>query len=154
MNQLKGLRLDNNNLIDLNGIFASLTNLKWLNVSSNNLEWFDYAFIPRSVEWLDLSHNEISELGNYYHQQDFNLHTLDATFNKITSLDDLALPAKRLQVVRLQHNNISRVEAHTFAELAYLNLVDLRHNLLNNLAKQSLRQAIQGMELTELKLNE
>ncbi len=60
-NGLVGLRLDGNNLVDLNGVVASLGNLQWLNVSSNRLEWFDYAFIPSSLSWLDISHNEIGK---------------------------------------------------------------------------------------------
>ena len=56
---------------------ASLGHLQWLNVSANRLEWFDYAFIPHSLEWLDISHNDIGELGNFYHLQNFNLHTLE-----------------------------------------------------------------------------
>lgn len=144
LSQLRGLRLDNNALVDLNGVVAFLGRLQWLNVSCNSLEWFDYAFIPKSLEWLDISHNDIAVLGNYYDQQNFNLHTLEAGHNQITALDDSALPAKRLQFVQLEHNNISRVAAHTFSELAYLNTVNLRHNQIASLSKESLRKAIQG----------
>ena len=31
-------RLDNNKLVDLNGLVSSLDNLRWLNVSTNNLQ--------------------------------------------------------------------------------------------------------------------
>ena len=27
---------------------------RWLNVSANKLQWFDYAFIPKQLEWIDL----------------------------------------------------------------------------------------------------
>ena len=27
---------------------------RWLNVSSNSLQWFDYAFIPKQLEWIDI----------------------------------------------------------------------------------------------------
>ena len=29
-------------------------NFRWLNVSANKLQWFDYAFIPKQLEWIDL----------------------------------------------------------------------------------------------------
>ena len=64
--ELRALRLDNNALADINGLVSSLEKLKWLNVSSNRLQWFDYAFVPRSLEWLDVHSNQIEELGNYY----------------------------------------------------------------------------------------
>ncbi len=40
--------------------------MKWLNVSHNRLAWFDFAFVPPSVEWLDVVGNKIDALGNYY----------------------------------------------------------------------------------------
>ena len=30
------------------------------------LAWFDYAFIPPGLEWLDMSGNDVDSLGNYY----------------------------------------------------------------------------------------
>ena len=44
---MKILRLDNNKLKDINGLLQSQTELQNLNVSSNRLQWFDYAFIPK-----------------------------------------------------------------------------------------------------------
>ena len=38
LNNLRALRLDNNMLVDLNGLVSSLDNLRWLNVSTNNLQ--------------------------------------------------------------------------------------------------------------------
>ena len=36
---------------DINGLLTAQNELKKLNVSSNRLQWFDYAFIPKaSVE--------------------------------------------------------------------------------------------------------
>jgi Leucine-rich repeat (LRR) protein len=60
------LRLDDNQLEDINGLLMSQHHLQWLNVSHNQLQWFDYAFIPKSVLWLSLRSNQIEELANYY----------------------------------------------------------------------------------------
>ena len=38
LNNLRALRLDNNMLVDLNDLVSSLDNLRWLNVSTNNLQ--------------------------------------------------------------------------------------------------------------------
>ena len=55
-----------NKLKDINGLLTSQSELRWLNISANSLAWFDYAFIPKSLKWLDLHENEIEDLGNYY----------------------------------------------------------------------------------------
>ena len=144
LQHLKGLRLDDNALTDINGIVASLGRLQWLNVSFNQLEWFDYAFIPNSLEWMDMSHNDIGELGNFYNLQNFALHTLEASHNRISLLDESSLPAKRLQIVRLMHNAIAEVKPHSLVQLAYLSTLDIRHNQIRSLSKESLRKSIQG----------
>ena len=66
LEDLRMLRLDNNKLEDINGLLQAQSELQWLNVSANNLQWFDYAFIPRNLKWLDIHANAIEELGNYY----------------------------------------------------------------------------------------
>ena len=55
--------MDANELTELNGLVSSLKNLKWLNVSTNNIHWFDFAFVPKSLEWLDLHNNKIDKIG-------------------------------------------------------------------------------------------
>ena len=66
LQKLRALRLDGNQLEDINGVVSSLSKLEWFNVSSNQLEWFDYAFLPSNISWLDISANKIAELGNFY----------------------------------------------------------------------------------------
>ena len=72
---------------------SGLSKLQWFNVSNNKLQWFDYAFVPMSLEWLDIQFNEIEELGNYYKlKSGFTLKRLDASGNLIQSLNKLSLP--------------------------------------------------------------
>ena len=74
-------------------LVSGLSKLQWFNVSNNKLQWFDYAFVPMSLEWLDIQFNEIEELGNYYKlKSGFNLKRLDASGNLIQSLNKLSLP--------------------------------------------------------------
>lgn len=100
------------------------TGLARLNVSNNRLQWFDYAFIPKSLEWIDLHRNQIAEvifmefiwlnsvlmmkdcllmtintstlqLGNYYKlDSGFNLRTLDVSHNRVTKLAASSLLAR------------------------------------------------------------
>ena len=54
-------------------------------------QWFDYANIPKDLLWLDLSHNQIEDLANYYRLADgFSLKTLDASSNNIKKVRPLS----------------------------------------------------------------
>jgi Leucine-rich repeat (LRR) protein len=138
LKDLRALRLDNNALTDINGVVTYLGNLQWLNVSSNKLIWFDFAFVPLSVEWLDLHQNAIEELGNFYKlREGFNLKTLDASANKIKKLTKLSL-SNGLETILLARNEISEVEEMVFSGMMDLKLVDLSHNRIANLRLDSL----------------
>ena len=133
MVSLRMLRLDNNKLEELNGILAGQTELRFLNVSANRLQWFDYAFLPKSLEWLDLHSNQIEEIGNYYNLWgDFNLRYLNASQNVIRNIGYMSL-LPSLQMVDLAFNKISKVEAVTFANKTHLRRVDLRSNDIERL---------------------
>ena len=133
MPSLRMLRLDNNDLEELNGILAGQTELRFLNVSANRLQWFDYAFLPKSLEWLDIHSNQIEEIGNYYNLWgDFSLHYLNVSYNVIRGLGYMSL-LPSLQVVDLAFNKISKVEAVTFANKTHLRRVDLRSNDIERL---------------------
>jgi Leucine-rich repeat (LRR) protein len=133
MSSLRMLRLDNNKLEELNGILAGQTELRFLNVSANRLQWFDYAFLPKTLEWLDIHANQIEDLGNYYRLWgDFSLRFLDASNNLIRSLEYLSL-LPSLQMVNLASNKISNVEVSTFANKSNLRRMDLRSNNIERL---------------------
>ena len=136
--KLQILRLDNNKLKDINGLLTSQSELRWLNISANSLAWFDYAFIPKSLKWLDLHENEIEDLGNYYGLSDgFSLKTLDASKNKISKLEPLSFPAS-VEFVFLNSNHITEIKPNTFLEKANLIHVELTSNHLKQLNLSSL----------------
>ena len=109
-----------------------------MNVSANNLQWFDYAFIPRNLKWLDIHANAIEELGNYYSlRDDFNLATLDASHNRIKKLGPLSLP-NSLEYVRLHENSISSIAPNTFINKLNLSRVELTSNHLERIDLASL----------------
>ena len=51
--KLQAIRLDANNITDIVGLFSELPSLRWLNVSDNKIQKFDYFLMPRS----DLNEN-------------------------------------------------------------------------------------------------
>ena len=87
LSQLVNLTLAENKLTDINGVLTSHPALLRLNLSHNELKWFDMAFFPRQLEVLEVQSNHIEEIGNYYKLLDgFKLRTLDAGNNRISVL--------------------------------------------------------------------
>ena len=136
--ELHTLRLDNNQLTDINGLLTAQNQLRMLNVSANKLQWFDFAFIPKSVEWIDLHDNQIEELGNYYQLGDgFSLQTMDASHNKIRKLSSSSFLSS-LEMISLNNNQIEEISANTFMQMDSLSRVQLQHNRLVTLQLQAL----------------
>lgn len=136
--ELRALRLDHNYLSDINGLVSGLSKLQWFNVSNNKLQWFDYGFLPQSLEWLDIQYNEIEELGNYYKQRSgFNLKRLDASGNLIKNLTKLSLPMS-LEFIALTKNAIRHIESGVFEDKPNLHRVELVDNEINHLKLSAL----------------
>jgi len=142
LNDLQSLNLAENQIEDINGLLTSQANLKWLNLSQNHLAWFDYAFIPPVLEWLDIHDNGVDSLGNYYALRDnYALKYIDARQNKITGLEVLSvLPS--VEELRLQDNMIGHIAANTFLGKPNLTAVHLQSNRLSTLEMASLMVSI------------
>ena len=144
LNNLRALRLDNNQLKDINGLVSSQKNLRWLNVSANSLQWFDFAFIPKSLEWLDLHNNNVDKIGNYYSlSHGFNLRTFDASFNRIKYVQAKSL-LSGLENIYLNNNNIKDVAPESFSSLGNLSRVELQGNEMVNIELSALATAQTG----------
>ena len=127
------LRMDGNKMTDINGLFASLSNLLWLNVSDNRITWFDYALIPSQLQYLDLHNNRIADLGNYFSLEgQLELRTLDASHNQLESLSSSSVPDS-VELLFVNSNRITKMGAGTFANKHNLSMVDLFDNLLSKL---------------------
>ncbi|KAJ8926647.1 hypothetical protein NQ314_020968 [Rhamnusium bicolor] len=136
---LQAIRLDANSLTDVNGLFAEIPSLLWLNVSDNQIEWFDYALIPQGLQWLDMHKNNVRELGNHYNLDfELRLQTLDASFNKLTKINAAAVPSS-IELLFLNDNLISIVEPHTFIKKTNLTRVDLYANQIISMDLNALR---------------
>ncbi|XP_060524610.1 toll-like receptor Tollo [Cylas formicarius] len=136
---LQAIRLDGNFLTDIEGLFAKLPSLVWLNISDNRLTWFDYAMIPTGLQWLDIHGNQIKELGNYFEiESSLSLSTFDASSNRLTEITGSAIP-NSVEVLFLNDNLITKVQSYTFFKKPNLTRVDLFGNKITNLDPNSLR---------------
>ncbi|XP_067009378.1 toll-like receptor 7 [Anabrus simplex] len=137
--QIEAIRLDANFLTDIDGVFSSLSSLLWLNLSDNHLVWFDYAFVPVNLKWLDIHGNFIEVLGNYYERQEsLHIKTLDASHNRITEISPMSIP-NSIELLFINNNYISKVMAATFLDKADLVRVDMYANMLVTLDLNALR---------------
>ncbi|XP_033228043.1 toll-like receptor 7 [Belonocnema kinseyi] len=136
--RLEAIRLDGNFLSDINGVFTSIVSLLLLNLSENHIEWFDYAFIPNNLKWLDIHGNFIESLGNYYEIRDLRVRTLDASHNRVTELVPLSVPDS-VELLFINNNYISVVRPNTFTGKVNLTRVDMYANMIEMMELTSLR---------------
>lgn len=137
--QLEAVRLDGNFISDINGVFVALTKLLWLNLSENHLVWFDFAFIPGSLKWLDIHANFIEILGNYYKiQNELHVKTLDASHNRLVTLSPMSIP-NSVELLFINNNFITNIETDTFLQKGNLTRVDMYANEIESLDINSLR---------------
>jgi len=139
---LQAIRLDANFLTDISGLLVDISSLLWLNISDNQIEWFDYAMLPPGVQWLDLHKNYIKELGNHYElESELRIQTLDASFNKLTRVTAISIP-NSVELLFLNDNLINTVEQHTFLKKTNLTRVDLYANQIVSMDLNALRLAV------------
>ncbi|GBP80576.1 Toll-like receptor Tollo [Eumeta japonica] len=131
--QLRAIGLDGNKLVDLKGIFINTQPLVWLNVSNNELLWFDYSHIPYNLEWLDMHENKIEKLEDAYDaKKDCNIKMLDVRHNKLRIIDEFSFPSS-IETVVLNNNYIEKINPGTFVQKYNLNKVMLYSNKIKTL---------------------
>lgn len=139
--EIEAIRLDGNFISDINGIFSQLSTLLWLNVAENHLVWFDYAFVPKNLKWLDVHGNYIESLSNYYKLQDeIRIKTLDASHNRIAEIGQMNVP-NSIELLFINNNHISKIHANAFIDKVNLTRVDMYANSLHKLQMHQLRIA-------------
>lgn len=139
LTNLQAIRLDANQITDINNLFVNVPTLLWLNISDNQIDWFDYGLLPHGLQWLDLHKNLIPELGNHYQMEtEIRIQTLDASFNKLTQINAMSIP-NTVELLFLNDNQISKVEPHTFLKKTNLSRVDLYANRIINMDLHALR---------------
>ncbi|KAL7020472.1 hypothetical protein ACKWTF_011553 [Chironomus riparius] len=139
--EIEAIRMDGNFVSDINGIFSTLASLMWLNLAENHLVWFDYAFIPKNLKWLDIHSNYVESLGNYYKlQEEIQIKTLDASHNRISEIGPMNVP-NSIELMFINNNHISKIQPNTFIDKTKLIRVDLYANSMTKLQLHQLRIA-------------
>ena len=103
MNKLEVLQLGHNKIREIPTTLSKFTNLKTLNVQSNQLTVFPQCLCElKSIDAADLSQNQIEELPD--NMQNFQAIELNMNQNRIKSLPKSLIFCPRLKVLRLEEN--------------------------------------------------
>lgn len=109
--------------------------------TENHLNWFDYAFVPKNLTWLDIHGNYIESLQNYYKlQEEIQIKTLDASHNRLVDIGPMNVP-NSIELLFINNNHIMTIHANTFIDKVNLTRVDLYANALQKLQMHQLRIA-------------
>lgn len=136
--KLRAIRLDCNSLEDISSVFTSLSSLVLLNVSNNNIKWFDFSHLPQSLEWLDIHNNSITELGNYFDvTSQLKINYLDVSNNKIRKIKNDLIP-KNITTINLNNNLIDDIPSGTFLNKKHIKKIFLMGNLIKKMQITSL----------------
>lgn len=139
--EIEAIRMDGNFINDINGIFSTLSSLMWLNLAENHLVWFDYAFVPKNLKWLDIHSNYVESLGNYYKlQEEIQIKTLDASHNRLQEIGPMNVP-NSIELMFINNNHVSKIHPNTFIDKGHLIRVDMYANNLRKLQMHQLRIA-------------
>ncbi|XP_045449889.1 toll-like receptor 6 [Melitaea cinxia] len=135
---LRLLRMDGNDITKFDGIFSTLNNLVWLNMSANKISTFDFDSFPSSLEWLDLHMNYINTFNNKDMNSNIHIKLLDLSYNNITELTVTSIP-KSVQKLYLNNNYINHIQVGVFSKLQGLSTVTLNNNKIVQLDMNAFR---------------
>ncbi|ODN03450.1 Leucine-rich repeat-containing G-protein coupled receptor 4 [Orchesella cincta] len=133
---IRALRLDNNNALqELEPLRNQLPALLYLNASSCNIRRLDFQLFP-SLEWLDLSYNQLETIVNG--PNNGAIRVLDLSYSKLlTSLDGIP---PNLETLRVNHcERLKTIMPDTFSKASKLRRVELIGNQLETLPSSALR---------------
>lgn len=135
VSNLKKLKLANNSLTNVSGIFEQLTSLETLDLSYNFVGKLDIATFAKltNLEHLILSHTNLSNInfGTFFHQKE--LKTLDISYNNLNKINfDIFLPyLKNLESLYLDGNNLTEMEGLTNSLFPQLSILSISNNNFN-----------------------
>lgn len=139
LNNLSTLILRDNNIDLIDAMaFAGLKSLTKLDLSHNSiLELNAQVFQESSLEFLNLSYNQISNIANFTSYTLSDLTELDISFNQIKSINELAaVNFGELAILNASHNFISNLSENVFGNFVKLIELNLSFNPIKLLNKE------------------
>lgn len=135
ISNLKSLKLANNQLSNITGIFEHLSALETLDLSYNYVGKLNISTFARltNLEHLKLSHTNLSNInfGTFFNQKE--LKSLDISYNNLNKINfDVFLPyLKNLESFVLDGNNLTEMEGLTNSMFPQLSILSIYNNNFN-----------------------
>lgn len=135
ISNLKVLKLANNQLANISGIFEHLNPLETLDLSLNYVGKLNISTFAKltNLEHLKLSRTNLSNInfGTFFHQKE--LKSLDISYNNLNKINfDIFLPyLKNLESFVLDGNNLTEMEGLTNSMFPQLSILSICNNNFN-----------------------
>jgi len=134
--QLATVNLSRNNLVDLpSKVFVLCTNIT-VDLSRNSIQFIHQeAFDENSYAFIfNVSHNQLTSLGQVPMQYQKGLKVLDLSYNQIVDIPKSTFPKLyELHTILLHHNHLSEIYRSVFSPLYSLRNLDLSYNHLEEI---------------------
>jgi len=134
LKNLKTLRIDSNRIQSiLTQEVCVLSNLSFLDVSSNLLHNIDFVKVLTNLQQLHCTHNQLTNISNLKLK---HLEEIDLSFNAIETISGMKMLPK-LKILKLQNNNLSTLtNAGSVKSLQELHLDDNNICSIKNITEQ------------------
>jgi len=134
LKNLKTLRIDSNRIQSiLTQEVCVLSNLSFLDVSSNLLHNIDFVKVLTNLQQLHCTHNQLTNISNLKLK---HLEEIDLSFNAIETISGIKMLPK-LKILKLQNNNLSTLtNAGSVKSLQELHLDDNNICSIKNITEQ------------------
>lgn len=134
LKRLEHLSLKNNSFKEMPTIVFTLENIKYLNLSDNQINQLSSSNFNNlmNIDRVDISHNTIPfiQFQNVAYPKCSNLNLKG---NKLKRFPEIISQVNTLEKLDISNNNISSIEDDAFANLEYLEELDLSFNELTYL---------------------
>lgn len=116
------------------GLFERFINLKRLSLRNTQLTNFDFNDIKnhKHLEWLEIADNGLKIVDNLPFLANLELYAFDAAGNGLENTVEIIYHLKStVNILRLNGNHLSKLNAASFQQLNHLRILDLRHTNLS-----------------------
>ncbi|ODN03218.1 Protein toll [Orchesella cincta] len=135
---LQAIRLDSNQITNIDRLFNNIEQLLWLNISNNQIgSELNYNSFNPKLQWLDIANNKLTSLGNCMDMQ-LRIRNLDVSNNFITDIGSNNIPDS-IEILILKNNKLSTLQPYTFYQKRNISRIDISSCALQRIDQNALR---------------
>jgi Leucine-rich repeat (LRR) protein len=121
-----------------------MPHLQWLDLSHNIISEMEFDTFRniRKLQVLQLSHNNLMDLPTDIFRNVREMRVIDLSYNMFRSLNDNVFSSEGMEILDLSHNHFTKIPIASMSNIAAMTLceLDLSHNVIS---------AIHSMDLSK-----